>query len=569
MKSKIAVLWLAVLAVAALPVLAQQEDPGEVLEEGAYVETVEVNLVNVDVYVTDKKGNPITGLTLDNFELLEDGDPVAITNFTAFEMGSPVGESLEVQPAEIPKSEALLLPDRTIEVEVPAEQRLYLVIYVDNFNIRPFNRNRVFRRLREFLNDNVTKQDRVMLVSYDRSLHIRHHFTSDPQLISAALFDLEDVTGHAVHLDADRRDLLREIDEAEEVREVEWRVRQFAENQYNDLSFSIDAMEEIVQSLSGLPGRKAVLYVSDGLPMVPAEDLYYAMSQKFSTSSVILQSRQFDASRKFLELSSRASTGRIAIYSIDAAGLRVAMDSSAEVRGSSTTGIPGMVDSVYTANIQSPLMMMAEQTGGLAIYNTNDVGPSLAKVAADLKSYYSLGYTPAHNGTGRLYKIKVRVKGRKGLVVRHRSSYRDHTLHVRMTDMAKSTLAYGVTVNPLQLEMRLGQAVPHDKDLYDMAVEVRIPLDNIVTLPLSEVHEARLKLYFGAMDEEGDMSEVSEVDLPIRIPNEQFEETAGMSYSFQTRLRMRTGGHRVAVGVWDELGAVSSFITKSVNIGSG
>ena len=62
---------------------------------------------------------------------------------------------------------------------------------------------------------------------------------------------------------------------------------------------------------------------------------------------------------------------------------------SAQMGGSTGTGTPGMVDSVYTANIQSPLRMMAEQTGGLAIYNTNDVGPLLEKVAADFRTYYN------------------------------------------------------------------------------------------------------------------------------------------------------------------------------------
>lgn len=569
MSSRIASLWLATVTIAAMSAFAQQEERGRELAEGAYLETVEVNLVNVDVYVTDKKGDPIVGLTVDDFEIFEDGDPVAITNFTAVEDGVPSGQPPSALPRTAERVDALQLPDRSEEVEVPAEERLYLVIYVDNVNIRPFNRNRVFRRLRQFLSDHVTPRDQVMLVSYDRSLKIRHPFTSDPQLIAAALFDLEEVTGQAVHTDSDRRELLKEIEQAQELRAVEWRVKQFAESQYNDLSFSIDAMQEIVSSLSGLPGRKALVYVSDGLPMVPAEDLYYAMSQKFSESSVLMRARDYDASRKFLEISSRASSGRVVVYTIDAAGLRVATAMSVQMGSATGTGTPGVVDSVYIANIQSPLRMMAEQTGGLAIYNTNDVGPLLEKVAADFRTYYSLGYSPAHSGTGRLYKIRVEVRDHRGLVVRHRSSYRDSTLHVRMTDMARSSLAYGVTVNPLELDLRMGEAVPQDKGLYELPIEVRIPLDNIVTVPLSEVHEARLKLYFGAMDDEGGMSDVSEVDLPIRIPNEQVEEARGKSYSFQSRLRIRSGGHRVAVGAWDQIGAVSSFITKPVRIGSG
>ena len=63
-------------------------------------------------------------------------------------------------------------------VPIPEDQVLHLVVYVDNYNLRPFDRNQVFTRLREFLR-RLSPQDRVMLVSYDRSLHVRHRFTSD------------------------------------------------------------------------------------------------------------------------------------------------------------------------------------------------------------------------------------------------------------------------------------------------------------------------------------------------------------------------------------------------------
>ena len=86
--------------------------------------------------------------------------------------------------------------------------------------------------------------------------------------------------------------------------------------------------------MAGLPGRKALLYVSDGLPMVPGEDMYYALNQKFQNSSSITLSREFDSSRRFQELANVAATNQVVLYTIDAAGLAVVLGgSSRPVKG--------------------------------------------------------------------------------------------------------------------------------------------------------------------------------------------------------------------------------------------
>ncbi len=304
----------------AFPMLAQET--GEVSEdEGSYVETVDVTVVNLDVYVTDKKGVPITGLTRDDFEIFENRRPVAITNFFAVEDRKPVEGQLV---GEVAASKAPVVPGMPEKEQfaLPDDQKMSLVIYVDNFNIRPFNRNRVFRRLRDFLVEKVSRHDQVMLVTYDRSLHMRHDFTSDPTLIASQLFELEELAAFGVHWDSERRDVLRDINDSDTLAAVSWRVRQFAESGYNDLSFSIEAIKEIVTSLAGLPGRKAILYVSDGLQMLPGEDLYYALNRKFGDSTPLTEMRQFDASRRFQELTAHANSSGVTFYTIDAAGLR-------------------------------------------------------------------------------------------------------------------------------------------------------------------------------------------------------------------------------------------------------
>ena len=163
------------------------------------------------MFVTDRGGNPIKGLKREDFEIFEDGRPVAITNFYSVDDdGKPRPSALTLPPVPAgPPPESLRQPD-----PVPEEQRLYMVVYIDNFNIKPFNRNRVFRRIREFLSDNVESDDRVMLVTYNRSFKERVSFTSDAALVNSAR-SRSRRRPLRLHRESDRNDLLRQIEDAE------------------------------------------------------------------------------------------------------------------------------------------------------------------------------------------------------------------------------------------------------------------------------------------------------------------------------------------------------------------
>ncbi|MGB6336599.1 MAG: hypothetical protein WBG96_13405, partial [Thermoanaerobaculia bacterium] len=104
---------------------------------------------------------------------------------------------------------------------------------------------------------------------------------------------------------------------------------------------------------------------------------------------------------------------------------------------------------------------------------------------------------------------------------------------------------------------------------WEVPIVVGIRLDKIVLISRETFHEARLKLYFGAMDEKGRVSAVQEHPLPLKISNEEIEATRDKLYVFQDKMRMRSGPHRVAVGLWDELAAEGSFVNQTVMVGGG
>jgi VWFA-related protein len=540
-------------------------------DEG-FIDTVNVNVVNVDVYVTDKKGNRINDLTRDDFEIFEDGRPVAITNFYAVKEGravspQPVPEPAPSQVAGTPVPPPL--PGQNLnDVETPEDQRLRLVVYIDNFNIRPFNRNRVMRELRAFLNEKLGRQDQMMLVSYDRSLHVRRTFTSDAHLIATALMELEKVSGHAVHHDSDRREVLRNIEDAQSVNEATMYARSYSQSAFNDLSFSIDALKDITDSLAGVPGRKAILYVSDGLQMIAGQDIWYAVQNKYGEKSTGLTEQfQYDASRRFEELAAQANGNRITFYTIDAAGLRTYSSVSAE---NQTAGQPGQgvfIDSIQISNLQTPLQMLAEKTGGMAVINSNIVTPQLEKIASDFNSFYSLGYTPTHYGDGRYHKIEVKVK-RKGLQARHREGYRDKNTEARMSDGTLAALRFPFENNPLGVRLEMGAATRRSDGYFLQPVLVKIPIGKLVLVPRDATHEARVRLFIAAVDGEGNTSEVQQVSLPISIPAAELATATGKDYVYSVSLLMRSGEQKVAVGVRDDVAAEDSFVSRALRVGS-
>jgi VWFA-related protein len=533
--------------------------------EFADTEVVDVSVVNVDVYVTDKSGNRVRGLGKNDFEMFEDGKPVAISNFYAVEGGKTQGGDAPVPPAPSAAPGPPLPPGVT---PVSDDQRLRLIVYIDNYNIHPFNRNKVMRDLRVFLRDHISREDRVMLVTYDRELHVRRPFTSDADQIASALTELETVTGNAVHFDSDRRDVLDKISDAQSYQEAENWVHLYCESAFNDLSFTIDAIKKIVDSVAGLPGRKAILYISDGIPMMAGQDIWYALANKYPDQSGSLnQAIEFDASRRFDELASSANSNRVTFYTIDAGGLRTYSSTTAENHG---TG-PGQsvyVDTVDNQNMQAPLQVLAERTGGKSVLNTNEVGPDLNRIATDFQTFYSLGYTPTHLGDGRYHKITVKVKGKgKGLTVRHRTGYRDKSIESKMTDGTTAALDFPFEANPLAIGLDFGPQKQREDGYFLLPIEVKIPIGKLLLVPREKVRTANVRFFVAAIDSDGNKSDVQQARIPIQVPEAEVATAKQKYYVYSVSLLMRGGDHRVAVGVRDDLASAESFLSKGVRVG--
>ena len=551
--------WAAQPAVAQAPTEAPTEEAGAA-DEG-FSEIVQVNVVNVEVFVTDKRGNPVTGLSKDDFEIYEDGDPHEITNFFAVEDGRPAPGSEAVAPIEDRVPERPGLP----RAELPPEQRLHVIVYVDNFNLRPASRNRTLRRVSAFLRSMVQPGDLVMVVSHDRSLHLRQPFTSDMNLVSDALDGLQELSGIMVDRDAERIRAIREIEDATDEFRAMAEARAYAESVFTEMEFVMRAMREQIDLLAGLEGRKAVLYVSDGIPSVPGEDLFLMVDELYPRTRARAEAMVFNLDPKYRDMVSAANSAGITFYAIDAGGLAAHSSVSAEFGGTEVGGSMPYIDSIRTANLREPLHQISDDTGGFAIVGTNAILDNLERVEKDFRNFYSLGYAASHFANGRFYDVEVKVK-RPGLKVRHRQGYRDTTPGKRLSDGMLATLYYGAERNPLDIDVAMKDGGTQDGQRL-INVEMKVPIDKLTLVARTAHMVGTMQAGVVVLDEKGGVSPVQmQEPVTLAIPHEEVEDALGKYYTYALTLAFEPGNSRVVLALRDGYGGRTSFLREVVRI---
>lgn len=566
--------------VAALPTAAQDPAaPAPAADEETFFESIDVQVVNLEVFVTDRQGQRVSGLARDDFEILEDGKPVEITNFYAVTQGrSDVPESPPADaPADAPEDSAAPAGPRS---ELPFEQRLHLAIVVDDLTLNVQNRNRLLQAVEKDVLPRLRPDDLVLAAVIEGSaVRVAQRLTADPAQIRTALEGLARSAPAGGARMMDKREILSRIDsiglempgenQASEldlkvIQQLYYDVRSYGAQRAIEARTCLGALASFVDSLSGLPGRKAVLYVGGGLSVRPAEALFQAWQNKFADLGRVrgldltvssFDGRQDDLSREFQELVEHANANRVTFYTLGA--LEELAGVAADARTSSNWGIT--LENLEKANLQMSLEQIAGGTGGLSGVDLIDPRNLFARMRDDFDSYYSLGYVPVRRRDGRNRKIEVRIRGREDLEVRSREGRRDQTNRERMTGRTLAALVLDPGTNPLELAVDfIGET--SEKNEYLVDVMVRFPLDKLVLLPKERFHEGRVSLFVGARDSRGRMSPIQEIAVPIRVPNDQLLTALGQTAGYKTTLRLRKDAHTVAVSIRDELGNADSAV---------
>jgi VWFA-related protein len=564
-------------------------------QEG-FGEAVDVNVVNVEVYVTDRDGRPVAGLQRKDFTLLENGAPMEIVNFEGF-TGQPA--SAAAAPSQDPAAAAR--PEET--ASKPSREGQHLALFIDNTFLHPAHRNRVVAQLRGVLAGSLGPEDQVMVVTQDPGLHVRLPFTADRAALDAALAGVEKLPAPGLQLENDRK---RALDTLLTIREINTAgpasnpceldiaipAQTYAESTRQEVLRSINTMTLLVNSLAGIPGRKALLHVSDGLPLNPGEemfeilrtlcgggggttghaDAYDAESEgalaAYRGSQAGLDVLKYSTATEFATLASHANAQQVTFYTVQASGMQGAASADAELGPRERILQLPSVATVQVNNLRDSLSLLASETGGRAIFDANDLRPELARIQEDFGSYYSLGYSPPHSGDGRQHRIEVRVK-QPGLRVRHRLTYRDKPLLERTVDRTLTSLFYGREDNPLEIGVELGDVTPGTDGNYTLPVRLRIPLFKISFRDQQTEIVARLRLFVATGGMDGQASKVRQVEIPLRIPREKALIAMGKYHQYEVTLTLPPGEQKLAVTVRDEHSNLTSYLVRTVQVGEG
>jgi VWFA-related protein len=540
-----------VLALAIAPAgRAQQKPPAAAPAQGMppVAESVEVSVTNIEVVVTDSKGNRVSGLTKEDFQVLQDGVPQTITNFYAVSGGKLLLEDGKTVSIEEPAAAA----------EVPQELKARYVLYIDNLNIQPQNRNRMFKRLKEFVAQTVGKQAEAMVVVFNRSLKVRRRFTADPAEILNVLDQIEGETGGASSQVGERRDALQRINDARTAAEAEQIAHSYSQAYRNDLEFTVDAIKTTLNGMAGVTGRKVLVYVSEGLPATVGLELYDTIQRKFREAANTLDQFEFDMNSRYTGIIQAANAQGVTIWALDASGLKADDLISAENRGMDVR--PSSF--VMRTNFQAPLQMMAEETGGLASVNTNDWKASLDDLAADFSNFYSLGYRSTKATVDRPHRIEVIVK-RKGLQVRSRRGLLEKSIETRTAESVLASLHYPRGENPLGISVSMGEAKPYSHDNYLVPVRIAIPLGKLGLVPSGDRYEGNFSVYFVVLDASDKQSDLAVQRQKVEVPAKDFEKAQGKDYYYDVSLICVPGGQKLAVALRDGVTNVTSYVQKS------
>ena len=390
-----------------------------------------IEYVEVDARVLDQQRRAVRDLTQQDFTILEDGVPQDVSVFSVVDIPVPSAPAASAAAAVITSG---VKPDVETNNHQPADGRIYLIV-VDDLSIQPKRTAFVRRFLREFINRSIAPSDLVGFSNTGRAATYLG-FTNDKARLLAAV---ETIVGQSPGSPT--------VQQANDISTKSALIAggpnvtntPVAGGQTFDVRTAQRTLVGFIQGMAAaVDGRsKAIILVGEGTPVD-------------TVTNTEGQSVIGDLDR----VAMLARRSNVPIYPVDPRGLSVGLDDAIDVGIVGLDQQPDVGVKKEVSLSQQRLRVLADDTGGIAIVNANDLAGGLDRIVSQSSFYYALGYYAKNpRRDGKFHRISVKVN-RPGLSVLARHGY------TASSDKAKRANFDGPPGSSQQLRETLNSALP-------------------------------------------------------------------------------------------------------------
>jgi VWFA-related protein len=396
--------------------LANQTKPVDQKE----VLRLKTDLIQLQVVVTDKQGRVIGDLKKEDFELLEQGRPQEVSFFSLERLATPLDKKASDNS---PNKDKIVRPP--MDPSRAAKQSRAVALFVDTFHLSGPNLLRVKQTLKQFVDEQLTDQDTVLLATTTGMFGVFGQSPQDRQALALLISRLAPFQSSresyftpylAAMVRRGDNDALRVAGHVMQAEEGITPTRQMIEGKAGEVlseasywrNSSLAVLSAVVERVAQIPGQRLLMLLSDGFTMLDSLG---------SFSSGDLQSTI-----------SKAVRAGVVIYSIDVRGLELPAEFDASRPGvggdSRTMGRLSSYMSASSKDLQDGINALASDTGGKAFFNTSDLKGAMQKSIELNRIFYSLAYYPPDNKNDKEFRrITVRVKNHPEYNVRAQKGY--------------------------------------------------------------------------------------------------------------------------------------------------
>lgn len=556
-----------------------------------YIETFEVELHNLDVVVTDPKGQPVRGLRKNDFVVLENGREQPITNFSLYDTSATTASSVNAAAA-----------DQGTEtfVATPPPPR-HFVFFMDEIEVQLSTRKKLYRRLQEFV-ATMREGDVAAVVRPTTATRVVQEFTGDRAAVERALkeaIDQSDVKFTGLTLDIARLRTAMNPGSSMQPEKLQGpshkrnlialAQREYAVASRRRVEHRLGQLRALTSSLAGIEGRKIVIMITMGLGAQPGsegspleQDMIFPEERGFDESDEgghgsERMGRQDVVTRNYLgtidDIGRSAAAHGVTIYALEPdAHIELTIRGAAAVPPKTASGGRGGGAMLDTSKDLQPnfhvdllnnsamtLTSLSEKTGGRWFRGSAGIDATFKQLTTDLSVYYSLAYR-ATGEPNRPRKVKVEVRNRPDLRVRTRSDVLQKSTAREMDDLVAASLIYPRPVNELAINV-IGGTPTKARGYFTVPIDIVVPMSKLTFLLNAEgdKYVASFDVHFASAGRERDFFIGGKRQQTIEITPAQYAQRDGANYRYKTGINVSAGSSKVAIGLIDNVTRLTGF----------